>query len=418
MTRATPKKTTNGIRAPKTADIKSFFRKTPSDQTAPRKTVGTGGTLEDVKPNVAPEGKRVNGGSRKGKEKAIVGGENSTDPVVISSDEDDSAPPKRPRTGRSPKHNGEELPASPGAGPSRSPSPPLIKNGSCSPPPKVFGPVLPPKPPSPRPAFEGVPDFQPPPNWPSIVNTASNPDEDLDDDDFDGGGDDADSQHPGMFEEEDPNDTHLLEGDDAEIEVEGEVVEEIQPERPLETLGGPRGESLDLTMEWDEGDDEGMGMEEPDDYDEPPSRPGNRAGGRSKNGEVDKCPMCSKTIKGKSAAVGQLYSNGMYVDHLQLVQKHINSCLDTSGSSRASRPITSFGHGFSPAPSSPSPPPETEGKGPNAFSVLMSGHKEKAQWKTAEDDLRRDGKRTYGRRPAPFYKVCLSHGTEYEDRAD
>jgi len=37
----------------------------------------------------------------------------------------------------------------------------------------------------------------------------------------------------------------------------------------------------------------------------------------------------------------------------------------------------------------------------------MSGHKEKAEWKTAEDDLRRDGKRTYGRRPAPFYKVFL-----------
>jgi DNA cross-link repair 1A protein len=36
----------------------------------------------------------------------------------------------------------------------------------------------------------------------------------------------------------------------------------------------------------------------------------------------------------------------------------------------------------------------------------MSGHKEKEQWKTAEDDLRRDGKRNYGRRPAPFYKVC------------
>lgn len=70
-----------------------------------------------------------------------------------------------------------------------------------------------------------------------------------------------------------------------------------------------------------------------------------------------------------------------------------------------SRPITSIGHGLSPAPSSPSPPPETPAKGPNAFSVLMSGHKEKEQWKTAEDDLRRDGKRNYGRRPAPFYKV-------------
>jgi len=35
----------------------------------------------------------------------------------------------------------------------------------------------------------------------------------------------------------------------------------------------------------------------------------------------------------------------------------------------------------------------------------MSGHKEKEQWKDAEIDLRRDGKRTFGRRKAPFYKV-------------
>lgn len=47
----------------------------------------------------------------------------------------------------------------------------------------------------------------------------------------------------------------------------------------------------------------------------------------------------------------------------------------------------------------------TPQKGPNAFSVLMSGHKEDKQWKVAEDDLRRDGKRVFGRRKAPFYKV-------------
>ncbi|EIW71463.1 hypothetical protein TREMEDRAFT_28150, partial [Tremella mesenterica DSM 1558] len=41
----------------------------------------------------------------------------------------------------------------------------------------------------------------------------------------------------------------------------------------------------------------------------------------------------------------------------------------------------------------------------NAFSVLMSGHKEREQWKDAEADLKRDGKRFAGRRPAPFYKV-------------
>jgi hypothetical protein len=50
-------------------------------------------------------------------------------------------------------------------------------------------------------------------------------------------------------------------------------------------------------------------------------------------------------------------------------------------------------------------PVETPAKGLNAFSVLMSGHKEDAEWKVAETDLKRDGKRTFGRRKAPFYKV-------------
>jgi DNA cross-link repair 1A protein len=82
-------------------------------------------------------------------------------------------------------------------------------------------------------------------------------------------------------------------------------------------------------------------------------------------------------------------------------------CLDTGTSSRrltTRRPITSFASSFSPAPS-PSPPPEETKGGPNAFSVLMSGHKEKEQWKDAEIDLKRDGKRFAGRRKAPFYKV-------------
>lgn len=303
MTRATPKKAANGVKPPKTADIKSFFRKTPSDQAVPRKS-SNGAALEDVKPNVSLDSKRKNGGSRKGKEKAVIGGDNSADPVVISSDEDDNTPAKRQRTVRSPTLHVDRPPASPGAGPSRSRSPPILINGSCSPQPKVFGPTPPPKPESPRPAFEGVPNFQPPPNWPSIVNTASNPEEELDEDEDDRGGDDADSQHPGMFDEDDQGEPDVDDGDGAEIEVDGETVEEVPPERPAETLGAPRGESLDLTMEWDEGDDEGMGMEEPDDYDDRPSRPGSRVGAKSKNGEkVDKCPMCSKSMKGQSGAV-------------------------------------------------------------------------------------------------------------------
>jgi hypothetical protein len=44
-------------------------------------------------------------------------------------------------------------------------------------------------------------------------------------------------------------------------------------------------------------------------------------------------------------------------------------------------------------------------KGPNAFKVLMSGNKEDEEWKVAEIDLKRDGKRSVGRRKAPFYKV-------------
>ncbi|KAI5452531.1 DNA cross-link repair protein PSO2/SNM1 [Naganishia albida] len=44
-------------------------------------------------------------------------------------------------------------------------------------------------------------------------------------------------------------------------------------------------------------------------------------------------------------------------------------------------------------------------KGPNAFKVLMSGNKEDEEWKVTEIDLKRDGKQSVGNRKAPFYKV-------------
>lgn len=94
-----------------------------------------------------------------------------------------------------------------------------------------------------------------------------------------------------------------------------------------------------------------------------------------------------------------------------MIKAHIDKC--QGGTSKGSRPISSFAP--SSRPSSPTGPrndveEDDSGasgptKGPNAFSVLMSGHKEKEQWKDAEIDLRRDGKRTFGRRKAPFYKV-------------
>lgn len=286
----------------------------------------------------------------------------------------------------------EILDSSPGAGPSRL--------GSCSPSIRpVAGPPLPPKPEESRPAFEGVPEFKPPPTWPNIINTALDLDQEYDDGvnaNVDGNSDnDADSQHPGMFDED-----VLDDGSDPEAEVP--AIEQPEPEN----LGHMRGGSIDLTMEWDEGDDEGMGMEEPDDYDDPPERSYRRPR-KGVNGKVGKCPVCSKSMKGKKENVRVPHHRTTSGTDIQIVEQHINACLDSTGKDKQNRPITSIGHTFSPAPSSPSPPPETPQKGPNAFSVLMSGHKEKAEWKTAEDDLKRDGKRTYGRRPAPFYKVCV-----------
>lgn len=68
-----------------------------------------------------------------------------------------------------------------------------------------------------------------------------------------------------------------------------------------------------------------------------------------------------------------------------------------------SQPITSISHSI---PRSPSPPgigpvPDGKGgKGANAFSLLMSGHKEKELWADVDEP-----KRIKNRRAAPFYKV-------------
>jgi len=99
-----------------------------------------------------------------------------------------------------------------------------------------------------------------------------------------------------------------------------------------------------------------------------------------------------------------------------LKQEKMSSSIATSRTPRnanfkdSKRPISSFAIPAAPSEDDDafdleSQPIETLGKGVNAFSVLMSGHKEDAQWKVAEIDLKRDGKRTSGRRKAPFYKV-------------
>lgn len=89
------------------------------------------------------------------------------------------------------------------------------------------------------------------------------------------------------------------------------------------------------------------------------------------------------------------------VDDADDAQSAVSSSIKSLTSTSSSRTISSFSFSILP----PEPPQQSTTKGPNAFSLLMSGHKEHEQWKDAEADLRRDGKRFAGRRRAPFYKV-------------
>ncbi|KAI0272307.1 DRMBL-domain-containing protein [Gloeopeniophorella convolvens] len=89
---------------------------------------------------------------------------------------------------------------------------------------------------------------------------------------------------------------------------------------------------------------------------------------------------------------------------MQEIQTHINDCCDSFSRT-----------GPSPSPplsprNAPTPPPRSKGKGSagsNAFSVLMSSHKENSAWKEAEvaEDRSFRSTKANGRRKAPFYKV-------------
>ncbi|KAI9638791.1 DNA repair metallo-beta-lactamase-domain-containing protein [Dioszegia hungarica] len=306
---------------------------------------------------------RTSSASKKGKEKEVYG--NEADPVVISDDE---------MTGDA---SSVVTPA---------PKAPVVRKESGLKRRKMSPPRPSPPLPSEPPPFANVPDFQPPPTWPEIINTAPDPAEeegedgdehDRDDDSIAGrdydhllDSDDPDEGDEGDGEEDaDGNrcETTILDLEEAEAE---EIVPLDQPPgppgrrqpSPTGSIGLNMG-GLNLDMEWGEDMEEGMGMED---------------------------------FGAEEGFDGE---------------KHINSCLDTSSKSNSkskptSRPISSF-NAFTPRPSaSPSPPPDPKaGAGPNAFSVLMSGHKEREQWKDAEIDLSRNGTRIAGRRKAPFYKV-------------
>nr|XP_019043488.1 DNA cross-link repair 1A protein [Kwoniella bestiolae CBS 10118]OCF22418.1 DNA cross-link repair 1A protein [Kwoniella bestiolae CBS 10118] len=345
-----------------TGNILSFFSKTPTPRrTSSASKNGFCEKVEDVKPVIA---------DRKGKGKAtfIIG--SVEDPVVISDDED--ILPVSPPTPSNKKRKLSNISLE--AGPSKSPQP-------ARPPP-----------------FPGYPDFKPPPTWPEVINVGDV--QNIEDDDEE----DIPPSDEDHHRNQDPEDGDDAENDDSGLDMDIErqdMPEPIEPETPQGATPSKHFSvgDIDMTEEWEEPEDEGMGMEEDgegDDEGSVMSEPINRNRGRGSKaipgGKMSECPVCGKSLKGQNN---------------DLAQHHINSCLDSSSSSpkssKKARPISSYAS-FSTEPS-PSPEPEQSTKGPNAFSVLMSGHKEKDQWKDAEADLKRDGKRFVGRRKAPFYKV-------------
>jgi hypothetical protein len=154
--------------------------------------------------------------------------------------------------------------------------------------------------------------------------------------------------------------------------------------------------------DWDEGDEEGYGMEDP--RDEEAEDEGSIAD------EEDPLPSAQPP---KGVCLGTLMGDRKVEGGDTIID--IDEDDEDGGSrpnktpSKAKRPLSSF---FAPNPprepqeeeEEDAEPSATPGK-PNAFAVLMNGHREKAEWKVAEVDLKRDGKRVVGRRKAPFYKV-------------
>ncbi|WWC92862.1 uncharacterized protein L201_007823 [Kwoniella dendrophila CBS 6074] len=349
-------------------NILSFFAKTPT----PRRTSSASKhessvKVEDIKPIIY---------DRKGKGKAtsLIG--SVDDPVVISDDEEDILPV----------------------------SPPCFttKKRKLSNSPIDVGPSTIPEPEKPPP-FPGYPDFKPPPTWPEVVNTGKVYSIEDDEDEDDIPPSDEDNNR-----DQDPQDGDDGENDDSGLDLDMEVdgAPEPEPETPSAVKATTRGKqflesdldmNIDMTEEWEEPEDEGMGMEEDGEGDDEASvisEPISRGRGSKalSAAKLTECPVCGKSLKGQAN---------------KIAQQHMNTCLDASSSSTRSskkaRPISSYAS-FSTEPT-PSPEPEQPTKGPNAFSVLMSGHKERDQWKVAEADLKRDGKRFIGRRKAPFYKV-------------
>ncbi|TFY81190.1 hypothetical protein EWM64_g2826 [Hericium alpestre] len=149
---------------------------------------------------------------------------------------------------------------------------------------------------------------------------------------------------------------------------------------------------LEIDNEWGMGDDElapaegGTDTSARDEDEVEDSVDVDLTGDSNASQRLEACPLCDKAL------------TGLFVFE---IQEHINNCAD----GLASLPVKDEG--------SPQPPdattsiPITKGDA-NAFSVLMSSHKENEAWKEAsiaEDRSFRPTKGNGGRRKAPFYKV-------------
>ncbi len=321
MARHTPKKK----QAAKTAGtLFNFFRKTDGS-TRPAQSGDV-----DVKPNISGlngSAKRI---GKKDRTSRVKQG-SACDPVVISDDEEISlgtnGTKRKRRSSRSlddraaiPQASIPKFPTSPVeaddvpfdlpldsngpspiAGPSRLPfsSPsrsPLPIRASTSPLPTAttgfpHQSCSPPPPQQPFRPFPGKPEFMPPPTWPQIINTAFEPEQKGD-----AFSDDARTRDP----DDDQDDPAL---DDSGLELEPEESTEAIPIIPpvLDPGGAP-----DLAFEWDEGNDEGMGMEEDEEGGDeaseivgtPPPKLWTKGVGK-----VTECPICGTSMKGKANTV-------------------------------------------------------------------------------------------------------------------
>ena len=292
MTRSTPRRKASDTSKP-SGTLLNFFQKSGSKS--------AGGNVKQEQVDETTPSKRGNGDARSMKTDHGTEG----DPVVISDDDEPIliSSPKFKNVPPQPQISIKNE-ASIEAGPSRP-----RKSASPKAQPAAIG--------GDRHPFPNLPNFTPPPTWPTIVNTADGEDEEDDvlnvDEDGDGSVRMADSDEEDVSEETDEMSHPAKEvtlGEDTDD------VTMIEPDPPLQKpstiarMPAPDadGMDMDMGMEWDEPEDEGMGMEEEGDEEAsdiiatPPPIAIKRKRAQL-GGKMEECPVCGNSLKGKTNTV-------------------------------------------------------------------------------------------------------------------